>query len=55
MANSVDPYQMLYSAASDPGLHCLQRPICLNTKGYYSNLYLEVYGSDWIMLNLIFP
>ena len=35
MANSVDPDQMPRSAAFDLGLHCLQRPICLNTKGYY--------------------
>ena len=27
MANSVDPDQMPQSAASDLGLHCLQRPI----------------------------
>ena len=26
MANSVDPDQMLHSAASDLGLHCLERP-----------------------------
>ena len=31
MANSVDPDQMPHSAASDQGLHCLQRPICPNT------------------------
>ena len=31
MANSVDPDQMLHSAASDLGLHCLQWPICPNT------------------------
>ena len=31
MANSVDPDQMPRSAASDLGLHCLQRPICPNT------------------------
>ena len=36
MANSVDPDQMLHVAASDLGLHCLQRPICPNTWGYYS-------------------
>ena len=35
MANRVDPDQMQHSAASDLGLHCLQRPICPNTKGYY--------------------
>ena len=28
MVNSVDPDQMPHSAASDLGLHCLQRPIC---------------------------
>ena len=28
MANSVDPDQTPRSAASDLGLHCLQRPIC---------------------------
>ena len=31
MANSVDPDQMLHSAASYLDLHCLQWPICLNT------------------------
>ena len=36
MANSVDPDQMPHSVASDLGLHCLQRPICPNTLGYYS-------------------
>ena len=35
MANSVDPDQMLHSAASDLGLHCLQRPICPSTEGNY--------------------
>ena len=37
MANSVDPDQMLHSAASDVGLHCLQRPVCPNTEGYYGS------------------
>ena len=27
MANSVDPDQMPHSAASDLGLHCLQKPV----------------------------
>ena len=27
MANSVDPDQMPHSVASDPGLHCLLRPV----------------------------
>ena len=35
MTNSVDPDQMLHSAASDLGLHCLQRPVCPNIKAYY--------------------
>ena len=35
MANSVDSDWMLHSAASDMGIHCLQRPICPNTWGYY--------------------
>ena len=35
MTNSVDPDQMPHSAVSDLGLHCLQRPICPNTYGYY--------------------
>ena len=34
-ANSVDPDQMPCSVVSDLGIHCLQRPICPNTKGYY--------------------
>ena len=37
--NSVDPDQMPYSAASDLGLHCLQRPNCPNTYGYYGNMH----------------
>ena len=37
MANSVDPDQMPQNAASDLGLHRLQRLICPNTKGYYGN------------------
>ena len=36
MANSVDPDQRLCSRASGLGLHCLIRPVCPNTKGYYS-------------------
>ena len=38
MTNSVDPEQTLQSAVSDLGLHCLQRPACLNTLGYYSSI-----------------
>ena len=35
MANSVDPDLMQCSATSDLGLHCLQKPTCPNTKGFY--------------------
>ena len=38
MANSVDPDQMLHSAASDLGLHFLQMSICPNAQSYYSKL-----------------
>ena len=44
MANSVDPDQMLHSAASDLGLHCLQRCICPNTSGYNDVLIGECAG-----------
>ena len=37
MANSVDPDLTPHSAASDLGLHCLQRPICPNTYGDYDS------------------
>ena len=40
MANSVDPDHRPRTAASDVGLHCLQRAICPNTKGYYDNYFL---------------
>ena len=46
MANSVDPDQMLYSAASDLGLHCLQRPVCPNTKGYYGSMYSKTSNNE---------
>ena len=44
MSISVGPDQMPHSVASDLGLHCLFRYVCLNTKGYYSTvcLYLEI-------------
>ena len=32
MANRVDPDQKPHSVASDLGLHCLQRPLCPNTR-----------------------
>ena len=40
MANSVDSDKMHF-VASDLGLHCLQMPICPNTKGYYGMFYRE--------------
>ena len=40
MANSVDPDQMLHSAAPDLSLHCLHRPVCPVSKGYYGNQIL---------------
>ena len=36
VVNSVDSDQMLHSAASDPGLHCLIKFVCPNTVCYYS-------------------
>ena len=35
MANSTDTDEMPHSAASYLGLHCLLRPVCLNTHGKY--------------------
>ena len=37
MANSVVSDQMPHSAASDLGLHCLGRAVCLNTLYKYGN------------------
>ena len=39
MANNVVPDQTPRSAASDQGLHCLQRSICPNTSGNNGNLF----------------
>ena len=39
MAKSVEPDQTPRSAASDLGLHCLQRPNCLNNQCYYSSFF----------------
>ena len=48
MTNSVNPDQMLHSAASDLGVHCLQRLICPNTEGYYSKFTFWVRcGLQW--------
>ena len=38
MSVSVDPDQMPHFVASDLGLHCLLRHICLNILGKYGNL-----------------
>ena len=38
VANSVNPHPMPQNVASDQGLHCLLRPVCLNTGGKYSIL-----------------
>ena len=43
MANSVDPDQMLHSAASDLGLHCLLRLASQNTLGKYRSPALQKY------------
>ena len=54
MTNSVDPDQMLHSAASDLGLHCLQRPICPNTLVITVNLMQKFNQMDgWTDENII--
>ena len=35
VANAVDSDEMPHSAASHLGLHCLLRPVCVNTYGKY--------------------
>ena len=42
VANSVDPDQMPHTVASDLGLHCLLRPVCSNTKGYYGIFVADI-------------
>ena len=37
MANSVNPDQMVHYGASVLGLHCLFRPVWLNTYGKYGH------------------
>ena len=44
-ANSVDSDQMSHSVASDLGLHCLLRPICLCIEGYSGTLLFIIYLS----------
>ena len=48
MTDSVDPDQMINSAASDLGLHCLLMPVCPNTWGYYGNI-LWITGMPCVM------
>ena len=38
---TVDPDQMTHFAVSDLSLHCLLRPVCPNTYGYYGNMYRQ--------------
>ena len=40
MAISEDSDQRLHSVESDQGLHCLFRPVHLNTKGYYGMCWM---------------
>ena len=40
VANGVDPDEMPHSAVSYLGLHCLPRPVCLNTYGKYGMTYI---------------
>ena len=50
VANSVDPGQMPHFVASDLGLHCLLRPLCLNTYGRYgifSETIISGYEGHW--------
>ena len=49
MADSVDSDQMPQNAASDQSLHCLQRPICPNTLGYYGTSVGVSAQSDQIL------
>ena len=40
MENSADPDQMIQSAASHQGPHCLLRSVCFNTYSYYGKILL---------------
>ena len=52
VANGVDPDQMPHSAASDLGLHCLLRHVCLNTLGSIQYLLLAFSNTRKISKNL---
>ena len=40
VANSVDPEEITHFAASHLGLHCLLRPVCLNTYDKYGTIII---------------
>ena len=40
MANSVDPDQTAPKEQSNPGLHCLLRPVCPKTLNFYGMINL---------------
>ena len=40
-ANCANPIQILYCMASDLGLHCLFRPVCVNTSGKHCKLIIS--------------
>ena len=53
VAISVDPDEMLHSAASHLGLHCLLRPVCPNTYGKYGiTLVWNNRFSQYMAINL---
>ena len=54
MANNVDPDQMPQNVASDLGLHCLLKPLCLNTYGkfgtdFYFLIFIIFHKKTYIM------
>ena len=54
----MDPDQTLHSVASDLGLHCLQRPVCHNTSGYYGTPFIlpvEVSKTAGLLANSVDP
>ena len=44
--NSVDPDEILHSEAAHLGLHCLFRPVYLNTYGKYGTSLIFLYVKD---------
>ena len=54
VANSVEPDEMLYSAASHLGPHCLLRPVCLNTYGKYGSANsLVLININWLNVQIL--